>query len=125
MPVRRRLIYFITAIQCILFLAHLLIYETWTSSLPATADLRGARLGFGLLSVSFVGASLLAFRYTNALVRAFYRAAAVWLGLLSFLFLASILSWVIFVIAHLVGLSLNFHNIVQWMFSAAVVAGTL
>jgi uncharacterized protein len=125
MPVRRRLIYFITVIQCILFLAHLLIYETWTSSLPATADLRGARLGFGLLSVSFVGASLLAFRYTNALVRAFYRAAAVWLGLLSFLFLASILSWVIFGIAHLVGLSLNFHNIVQWMFSAAVVAGTL
>jgi uncharacterized protein len=125
MRVRRRLIYFIAVIQCILFAAHLLIYEAWTSSLPATADLRWTRLGLGLLSVSFVGASLLAFRYTNAAVRAFYRAAAVWLGLLSFLFLASILSWIVLGITHLVGFSANFHTIVQWMFSAALVAGTL
>ena len=45
------------------------------------------KLVLGVLSVSFVAASLLAFRYTNAALRAFYRAAAVWVGLLSFLFL--------------------------------------
>ncbi len=45
---------------------------------------------FGLLSVSFIVASLLALRYTNAAVRAFYRVAAVWMGLVSFLFLAAI-----------------------------------
>ena len=42
------------------------------------------KLVLGFLSVSFVAASLLAFRYTNAALRAFYRAAAVWLGLLTF-----------------------------------------
>jgi len=54
--------------------------------LPA-AD--GRVLVLGLLSVSFVTASVLAFRYTNAAVRVFYRAAAIWLGLLTFLILRS------------------------------------
>jgi hypothetical protein len=43
-----------------------------------------------LLSVSFVIASLLAFRYSNILIRAFYTISAVWLGMLSFFFLAAL-----------------------------------
>ena len=82
------------------------------------------KLVLGFLSVSFVAASLLAFRYTNAALRAFYRAAAVWLGLLTFLFLAAVSSWIIFGVARLAGLRpVNFHRTVELLFGAAVVAG--
>ena len=59
----------------------------------------------------------------NAAVRAFYRAAAVWVGLLSFLFLAAVSSWIIFGVARLAGLDMNFHRTVELLFGAAVVAG--
>ena len=75
MRVRKGLIGFIATIQSVLFLTHFLLYETWTFS-PAGSDTPGAvwiKLVLGFLSVSFVAASLLAFRYTNAAVRAFYR----------------------------------------------------
>src|SRR5580698_734687 len=104
MRVRRRLIGFIIIIQSVLFLAHFLLYETWTFSPAGGRDFGTlwAKLAFGFLSVSFVAASLLAFRYTNAAVRAFYRAAAVWLVLLTFLFLASVSSWILFALTRLV-----------------------
>jgi uncharacterized protein len=125
MRLRSRIVYFIAIIQGILFFAHFVLYETWTSSRSSGTDLRWTRLVIGLLSVSFVGASLLAFRYNNAAVRAFYRAAAVWLGFLSFLFLASVFSWLIFGAAQTIGVNLNFHRLVQWMFAAALVAGII
>jgi len=85
----KTLIGFIAVIQSLLWLTHLFLYETWT--FPAGSDIPGApwiKLFLGSLPVSFVAASLLAFRYTNATVRVFYRAAAVWLGLMTFLFFA-------------------------------------
>src|SRR5579864_2086256 len=69
---RRRLIPFIATVQSVLFLAHFFIYKTWIFSL-AENDTAGAvwvKLALGLLSVSFIAASMLAFRYTNAIVRA-------------------------------------------------------
>jgi len=72
---RRSLIGFIATIQFVLFLTHFLLYETWAFS-PAGSNTHGElwiKLLFGFLSVSFVSASLLAFRYTNAALRAFYR----------------------------------------------------
>jgi len=121
----KRLVVFIAVIQSILWLGHLLLYETWTFS-PAGSDTPGPlwiKLVLGFLSLSFLSASLLAFRYTNAALRAFYRAAAVWLGLLSFLFLAAVSSWIIFGVARLVGVNLNFHRLVELLFGAAVIAG--
>jgi predicted MPP superfamily phosphohydrolase len=115
----------IAAIQSILFLTHFFLYETWTVS-PARADAGGPlwlKLAFATLSVSFLAASLLAFRYTSATLRAFYRAAAVWLGLLSFLFLAAVASWIALGIARLAGLDVNFHRIVQVLFAAGAAAG--
>ena len=125
MRLRKRLIGFIAIIQSVLFLTHFLLYETWTFS-PAGSDTPGVlwiKLVLGFLSVSFVAASLLAFRYTNAALRAFYRAAAVWVGLVTFLFLATVSSWIIFGVAWVVGLDVNFHRIVELLFGAAVVAG--
>src|SRR6267143_5616226 len=125
MRVRKDLIGFIAVIQSVLFLTHYLLYETWTFS-PAGSETPGAfwiKLVLGFLSVSFVAASLLAFRHTNAVLRAFYRAAAVWMGLVSFLFLAAISSWIIFGVARLAGLDVNFHRIVELLFGTAVAAG--
>jgi uncharacterized protein len=121
----KRLIGFIAVIQSVLFLTHLFLYETWIFS-SAGGDAPGdlwIKLAFGLLSVSFVAASLLAFRYTNAAVRMFYKAAAVWLGLLTFLFFAAVSSWIIFGVARLAGLAVNFHPMVELLFAVALVTG--
>jgi predicted MPP superfamily phosphohydrolase len=122
---RKQFIGFIAVIQLILCLTHLFIFETWTFS-PAGSETSGAlwiKLVLSFLSVSFVAASLLAFRYTNAAVRTFYRAAAVWIGLVSFLFLAAVASWIIFGVMRLAGVHANFHRIVEALFGAAALAG--
>jgi uncharacterized protein len=119
----------IVVIQSVLFLTHFFLYLTWsyraqTFSAPsAIGSALWMKLILGLLSVSFVAASLLAYRYTNPALRVFYRAAAVWLGLLTFLFVAALGSWAIFGVASLAGLHVNFHRIVEWSFAAALVTG--
>ena len=118
----RRIAGFIAIIQSILFLEHFLLYKTWTFSSAGPSGL-WVGLILGLLSVSFVAASLLAFRYTTPVLRAFYRVAAVWLGLQNFLFPAMLLSWIVFGVARLAGRNLNFHRTVEWLFSAALLAG--
>jgi predicted MPP superfamily phosphohydrolase len=122
---RKRLIILVGIIQLILCLVHFFLYETWTFSSAGDRPpaLLWIKLLLGFLSVSFVAASLLAFRYTNAALRAFYRVAAVWLGLLTFLFVAAVVSWIIFGVARLAALDVNFHRIVELLFGAAVVGG--
>jgi predicted MPP superfamily phosphohydrolase len=123
--VRKRIIGLIATIQSVLCLIHLFLYETWTfssSGTPAHAA-RWIKLLLALLSVSFVAASLLAFRYTNAVLRAFYRVTAVWMGLVSFLFFAAIFSWIILGVARLAGLDMNFHGTVELLFGVAALAG--
>lgn len=119
---RRRLgiAVFVTVIQSVLFLVHYFLYQTWTFRASTSPALR---LTLGILSVSFVAASLLAFRYTNPAVRAFYRASAVWLGLLTFLFVAAVLSWSIFGVAAFAGLPLNLHHLVEFLFAAGLIVG--
>jgi uncharacterized protein len=122
---RNRIIRFIVVIQSVLWLTHLLLYRTWTFS-PAGGEAGGSlwlKLVVGFLSVSFVGASLLAFRYANAAVRAFYKAAAVWAGLLTFLLPAAVLCWIIFAAERLAGVNANFHRTVEVLFGAAIVTG--
>jgi hypothetical protein len=67
----------------------------WPSFVPMTAtgleSLRGALF---LLSVSFIIAALLGYRYSNPLVSLIYKIAAVWLGILNFLFWAACLCWI-------------------------------
>src|ERR1700733_2637196 len=124
MRVGRRFVGFIVVLQALLFLVHLCLYETWVfSSAGSVAHRASIAMILGVSSVSFVAASLLAFRYTNVFVRAFYRAAAVWMGLLTFLFFAAIACWIIFGIARLAGLDVNFHRITELLFGLAAMAG--
>lgn len=124
---RKRLLVFLSVIQSILFFAHFVLYKTWTFDLPANARFPRVWTGVAvaILSVSFVPASLLAFRFTNVFVRAFYRAAAVWVGLLSFLFLASLLAWTITVVASLAGTHLPFHAVTEACFALGTTLGLL
>ena len=119
-----RLISFVFTIQFVLFLAHYLLYATWTFSPGGhTPDSFWLKLVLSSLSVSFVAASLFAFRYTNPVLRAFYRAAAVWLGLLSFLFVAALTSWIVFAVARIAGFNINFHQLAKILFAAATAIG--
>lgn len=108
-----------------LFLAHFLLYKTWAFSqvrghVPATLSVK---LFLGFLSIAFVPASLLAFRYTNTAVRVFYRIAAVWVGLLSFLVIAATGSWLVFAVTRMSGLAMDFHRMAQLLFGIALLSG--
>jgi predicted MPP superfamily phosphohydrolase len=125
MRTRTGLVGFIAIVQSVLFLVHFFLFQTWTFS-PSGDGSPGARWvgpALGLLSVSFVAASVLAFRYTNPALRAFYKAAAIWLGLLTFIFLAAVSSWIIFGVARLAGLDVNFHGTVELLFGIATLTG--
>jgi uncharacterized protein len=125
MPQRKQLIAFIVVIQVILFSVHFFLYETWTFSRvgqPGSGAF-GPKFVISLLSVSFIAASLLAFRYTNATVRVLYKVSAVWLGLLSFLIFGAIGTWVVFGLGWLARLDLNFHRILEILSGIGLVLG--
>jgi predicted MPP superfamily phosphohydrolase len=125
MRTRTGLVGFIATVQSVLFLVHFFLFQTWTFSPSGDESPRTRWIGLalGLLSVSFVAASVLAFRYTNPALRAFYKASAIWLGLLTFLFLAAVSSWIIFGVARLGGLDVNFHRTVELLFGIATFIG--
>jgi predicted MPP superfamily phosphohydrolase len=94
---------FIAIVQGVLFLAHALVFETvnyfWGK--PGIPHL----LLFSILvSISFVPASMLVWRYTHFFAWGFYRLAAIWLGCLSFFFWASIVCWAVHTALQLYGL---------------------
>jgi uncharacterized protein len=123
--VRRRLPYFVAAIQAILFIGHAIVYVTWMKlwGAPAGSALLAFRIVFAALSVSFVGASMLAFRFSNPLVRAFYRVAAAWLGFLNFLVCASVVAWIVFGISRLGGWHSGGRAIVGTPYALAIIVG--
>ena len=84
----------IALLQVFLGLAHWFLFLTLIHFFPVGGSARAA-LGTALLvlAVSFVAASIWSFRQTNILVRAMYKAAAVWLGFLNFFFWAACLCW--------------------------------
>ena len=121
---RRRRVFasFIAVVQLILLLAHYFLYQTWTFHY-ASQHPGWLQASVGVLSISFVGASILAFSYTSGPVRAVYKAAAVWMGFLSFLFIAALACWVVFAIASLVGIGISFHLLVEGLFTIAIALG--
>jgi hypothetical protein len=119
-----RIAQFIVIIQSVLFLVHFFLFRTWTFAYAASPFLLlWLKLLFGFLSISFVSASLLAFRYTNTGVRAFYRLAAVWLGLLTFLFAAALATWLMFGISVFLGLHMSFHHVAELFFAVGSAIG--
>ena len=71
------------------------MYRTWIDfwwPMSPTA-LHALRIAFTVLSVVFVCATLLSFRFSNPLVRFFYLLAALWMGLANFLFVGAVIAW--------------------------------
>src|ERR1700676_2635025 len=89
---------FVAIVQAIVLAGHLLVYETLHYFLapanPAAAT--ALQLAIAFLSISFVAASILAFRYYNPFVRLFYAVASIWLGMFNFLFLAAVFCWILY-----------------------------
>jgi hypothetical protein len=122
---RKTILPFIILAQSILFLGHLFIYETWIAlqTAPPAAEIYTLRAVLAALSVTFISASLLAWRYSNGIVRGFYRVAAVWLGLLTYIFLAAVASWIVYGIAAAFGFAAARQDIAFILFGAALLAG--
>ena len=119
---RTRLTVFISIVQAILFLGHGFVYMTLASFYGGWAASWQMKLVFGLLSVSFVAASLRGWYSFRPLVRAFYAAAAVWLGLFSFLFWASVICWIVYFASTIAGRGWERQLIADAGFAAAVLA---
>lgn len=102
---RSRIAVFVALIQTILFFGHWFLYETWTTFFPRPDGRPRIWLGvtLALLSITFVVASLLAWRSFNVVVRVFYSVAAVWMGILNFCFLAACACWAVWVVARIAG----------------------
>jgi predicted MPP superfamily phosphohydrolase len=119
---RSRIAVFIVIVQSVLFLAHWFLYETWTAFWGVPTGVSSLRLVLALLSVSFVLASLLAWRSSHAVVRVLYTASAAWLGTLSFCFLAACSCWAIYGSARLFGLHPDRRELVVVLFALALLA---
>jgi uncharacterized protein len=118
---RSRIVFAVAIIQSILFLAHWYVYDTWIHFWGSQGALGAAvlRPTIAVLSVSFVAASLLAFRYFNPVVRGFYKVASVWLGALNFFFFASCLIWITYGSARFFGFHANGHALAAAFFGIA------
>jgi hypothetical protein len=121
---RRGFLAFLAIFQTILFSAHFLILETWLRFWGAgpARSLLALKLVVLLLAVSFLVASLLSFRFWNVFTRTFYRISAAWLGVVNFLFFASIGVWLTAGVKAIAGFSWRDKTIVAAWFGAAVAA---
>src|SRR5258708_29862110 len=84
------------------------------------ATLTAAGSAMFVLSLSFLVATLLSFKYWNGLTRAVYRVAAVWLGLFNFLFLAMFGVWLTSLFAGMMNWHPNSRRIVVAWFGMAL-----
>jgi uncharacterized protein len=102
---RSRFVVFVAVFQTVLILGHIFLYQTWNYfwQAPDPPGIPPLALALAFLSVSFVAATLLAFRFNNLPLRWFYTLSAVWLGALSFLFFAACFTWIIYGAARLGG----------------------
>jgi len=114
----------ISIIQSVLLLIHLFIYETWITlhGGPRQPWLLLLQITFGILSVSFLASSLLAHRFFNRPVRAYYRLASIWLGFLNFAFAAACLAWVSVGITIVFRLPFGQSGIADFFFGLAIFA---
>jgi predicted MPP superfamily phosphohydrolase len=123
--VRSRFAVFVVIVQSVLFLAHWFVYRTLTDfwAAPDPPGFSKLQVAFILLSVSFVAASLLAFRSPHALVRVFYTISAGWLGVLIFCLFAASSCWMVYAGSELLGLHPNGRDLVIAFFGLALLTG--
>ena len=120
---RVRLLVFISIVQSILWLGHWFLYLTLASFFGPPASSWAVKATLVFLSMSFVVASLLAWYSHHPLVRMLYAVSAAWLGFASYFLWACLLSWVVYGIVRITGISWTPQAIASILFGAAVLAG--
>ena len=93
---RTRIAFFLTVIVGLLLSVNWFVCHTW-NYFRAIPSMPLWQIIPSLLTISFVVTTLLGFHQTNALLRIVYRVSAIWLGVLSFTFFASVVCWFIYV----------------------------
>jgi hypothetical protein len=122
---RSRLPIAIAVLQPTLFVIHYFLYASWvffqgkSEFLQATA----LQITLAVLSVSFVAASFLAYKFFNTVVRAIYTIASVWLGFVNYFFLAACACWIAYVASLLFGLHSERQLLGSLSFGLAAIAG--
>jgi predicted MPP superfamily phosphohydrolase len=118
----RRIRNLVLVVQAVLLVANWFLYETWIAFHPSLAPRTHAALQilFPVAAVSFVAASLVAWRYFNWLVRALYLISAVWVGLMTFGLFAAACSWIFLGLVRLMGLHLAPNQIADGFFAAGL-----
>jgi predicted MPP superfamily phosphohydrolase len=119
-----RFVLFVSIVQSILFLGHWFLYRTLVRffEVAGPGKLLTLKVVSGLLSVSLVLTSFLAFRYSNLLIQCLYTAAASWLGILYLFILASILCWIFYGLAKLFHLPLDRKILIEVLMGIALLA---
>ncbi|MGH9772670.1 MAG: metallophosphoesterase [Candidatus Acidiferrales bacterium] len=120
-----RVLKFAALVQVLLFATHWFVYETWTAlrQAPDPPGVSWLAVVIGILSMTFLTASVLAWRYSNVAVRVYYTLASVWLGFFSFFFFASCLAWIVFGITRLLAPGWPSDLILYVTFGVGFVAG--
>ncbi|HBG49197.1 MAG TPA: hypothetical protein DDW90_06790 [Cyanobacteria bacterium UBA9971] len=99
----------IIVIQGLLALGHVIAYKlivsTWTITNNNT--LLALKIILSCLAISFVAASLIAFKFYNPAARWLYIISAVWLGILFYLCLVDLIYWLAVTIVLLLGSSIS------------------
>jgi len=115
----------IAFIQTLLFLAHWFIYRTWIAFWGNLTPSGTVALSAGLflLSLSFITAALVGFYFANRFITVLYWFAAVWLGLLNFIFFAAVLCWPVGFVLAILGKSPDRPLVAVVLFSIALLAG--
>lgn len=122
---RARLIRFLLIVQGIIFGGHWLLYATGTSffGVEDPGIRLGLAIGLGLLSISFMTATLVARHSCGLAARTLYKVSTVWLGFLNFLVWAAIACWIVDGVALLLGMRVDRLVVVSVLFGLAIAAG--
>ncbi|HKW74408.1 MAG TPA: metallophosphoesterase [Terriglobales bacterium] len=115
-----RLAVFVSIVQGIIFLGHLLLYFTWSFFWGGAASSLATKIVLGLLSVSFVSASFRGWYSFHPAVRLWYVVSAVWLGVASYSMWAAVLCWIAYGFSLLLHLGWVPGLIADVLFSAAI-----
>ena len=86
----------IAIVQSFLWIAHWLLYRTWVAFWwpMSSHELLGLQIVIGVLSTSFLAASILTFRFSNPAVKLLYWVASIWMGIANFLFVGAAIAWI-------------------------------
>jgi predicted MPP superfamily phosphohydrolase len=118
----RRFALFLTLFQSILFLAHFFLFETLRQAFGPFRAQSSLALAvvLAVLSISFLGTSIIAFRFWNLPIRVLYIISAAWLGTFNYLFMAAALWWFVHFAAALASISLSASTLGLALFATAL-----